>query len=371
MPNPRLLNWGPLANVNPRGIDRKDKGLGQICACYDFGGGVGLGDSFAIHSIAAFSSGRKLRQDGSLGDAELAEAATAVTQLLPVWINLEDVAPGQFSSLPHPTHDPAMPGKTHPLDHPPWFLVNAAASRNHCILGQDCAVESLLMVLRQPWCVLEICCCDTQTVTRVSKFAIIAEKIYPGNYTIAIKLFSHELETRIVDRTRTLDCNINCLDDRLDDWMVPHPTLAMVRTLYTDLFFHGRHSRNPFWLCLMVVCAVSLNLAFSDLAGYLFDDANYRSTLQCLEKTTLLALPPELRKTNSVSEDKFLRMQASKKSPFWRTRPRRSTSDISLYNSAGRQEALNRSDSRHGPLSYHRLILLHRVILKRLQESIA
>lgn len=372
MPNFRLLSWEPLANISPGGIDRKDKGLGQICASYDLGGGVGLGDSFAIHSIAALSSACKLHQDGSKGDAELAEAASEVTQLLPVWITLEDVALGRFSSLPYPTQDPAKLDRTHhPLNHPPWFLVNAAASMNHCILGQGSAVESLLMVLRQPWCVLEICCCDIQTVTRVSEFATLAEKIHPGDYTIAIRLLSHELEARIADKSRVSNCDTNWLDDRSDYWMIPLPTLVLTRTFYTDLFFHGRQSRNPFWLCLIVICAVSLNLAFSDLAGYLFGDADYRSTLECLEKATLFTLPPELRKANFVSRGKRLKMQTSKMHPFWHNRLRRSTSDNSLHKSARRQEAQNRNDSSRKPLSYHRLVLIHRMILKRIEESIA
>ncbi|KAK1139355.1 hypothetical protein N8T08_000806 [Aspergillus melleus] len=368
MPNHRVLKWELLANVKPSGIDSKDSALGQICACYDLGGGVGLGDSFAIHSIAALSSGRKLHQDRSIRDAELAEAASAVTELLPVWIDLADVAPGRFSSLPYPTHDPATPGKPHPFDHPPWFLVNVAASKYHCILGQNCVVESLLMVLRQPWCVLEICCCATKTVILVSQFATIAEKIYPGSYTIAIRLLSHEMETRAADRAGTSDSAINWTDDRLGALMIPRPTLALVRSLYTDLFFHGRQSRNPFWLCLIVVCAVSLDIAFSDLAGHLFDDANYRSTLECLERAT--SFTPRLRSTDSVSKRENVRMKASEKAPFRHTRPRRSTSDISLHNSARRQEGLNWNGSNGGPLSYHRLVLLHKMILKRIEESV-
>lgn len=374
MPNLLGLNQAPLANTNSISIDRKDKGLVQLCACYDFGGGVRLGDSFAIHSIAALPSGGKLHQHGSLSDAELAEAAAAVAELLPVCISLEDLGSGRFSSLPYPTHglDPATRAKIHPLDNPPWFLVNAAASRSHCILGQNSTVDSLLMVLRRPWCVLEICCCDSQAVILVSKFATVAEKIYTGSYTLAIKLLSHEIEMRATgrpDRSGALDSTVNCPNSRLDGWMASRPTVALVRAFYTDLFFHGHHSRNPFWLCLIVDCAVFLNIAFSDLAGHLFEDAGFQLSLKCFERTMPFTLAPQ-RNANSVSKRVSMRMQDLKEVSFLRTtRLRRSASDSSLHNRARRQGGLNRNGLSYGPLNYHRLILLHRSILKRIGES--
>ncbi|KAA8651465.1 uncharacterized protein ATNIH1004_000348 [Aspergillus tanneri] len=361
------------SNQNP--VNGIPGGLGQICASYDLGGGVSLGDSFVIHSIAAFSPGRSHRDDATL-DAELAAAALTVTEVLPVCITMENVSTGTFSSLPYPSHNVLDKSrKTHPLDNPPWFLVNAVASRKHCVLGQNSIVESLLMVLRQPWCVLEICCCETHIITAVYKFVTTADKAYTGIYTVAIRLLSYEMMKRsAAGSSKGLGHAIFWPHKSWDYWLAHNTTLANIRTLYTNLFFHGRQSRNPFWLCLVVVCAMFLDASFSDLARCLYDDAQYHTALANRRwKTSSYILPHDACNSATAPGGECRTAVKIDELAYSNTRLRRSLSDSNLHRRTnGPNESFNWPNSTASSNSssyYHRLVLLHVRILKNMRET--
>ncbi|KAJ5112812.1 hypothetical protein N7532_000857 [Penicillium argentinense] len=156
----------------------------NACARHDRGGGVRLGDAFAIYSIVASAPNWSSIQLGAETLADLNTSLSAIQRRLPILTTLQAGSP-ELVSLPCPSRQ-----HERPEENVPWFLINAAASSQHCLLGQHNALETMLMVLQRPWCVLELCCCDTDTVTAAHAFALIATCIDRAKYQPAVRLLS-------------------------------------------------------------------------------------------------------------------------------------------------------------------------------------
>ncbi|KAL4958971.1 uncharacterized protein BDV14DRAFT_185651 [Aspergillus stella-maris] len=243
------------------------------CAALDHGGGVRFGPhTFAIYSCAplppAFSQG-KLEQDGPL-NTKLKDATARVTKALPIHINADLNVYGDLSNCPAKRsllQSLAVPRtqqqSTNTVYHLPWFLINAATLEEHCVIGRSSAVESLLVILQRPWCVLEICCAETETVRSVLKFAQVAVKEDPDSYDAAVWLLSHECRSRMALSSLTshvLPCDATasqCAEKRLCD-IYAATTLS--------------RSYNRFWLPLICSCAVYLGLPFSEVVRRIRDD---------------------------------------------------------------------------------------------------
>ncbi|KAL4951544.1 hypothetical protein BDW69DRAFT_169838 [Aspergillus filifer] len=243
------------------------------CAALDHGGGVRFGPrTFAIYSCAplppAFCQ-EKLEQDRPLY-TKLKNAAARVTKTLPIHINGDLDGNGSSSNCPAKTpllESLAVPRtqqqSTNTVHHLPWFLVNAATLEEHCVVGRSSAVESLLVILQRPWCVLEICCADTETVRSVLKFAQVAVKEDPDSYDAAVWLLSHEYRSRMASlplARHVFPCDItapHCAEKRLCD-IYAATTLS--------------RSYNRFWLPLICSCAVYLGLPFSEVVRRIRDD---------------------------------------------------------------------------------------------------
>ncbi|KAL4793375.1 hypothetical protein BDV19DRAFT_366758 [Aspergillus venezuelensis] len=246
------------------------------CAALDHGGGVRFGPhTFAIYSCAplppAFSQ-EKLEQDGPLY-TKLKDAAAKVTKTLPIHINADLTVNGDLSNCPAKAallESFAVPRtqqqSTNTVHHLPWFLINAATLEKHCVIGRSSAVESLLVILQRPWCVLEICCAETETVRSVLKFAQIAVKEDSDSYDAAVWLLSHECRSRLASlslASHVLPCDATapqCSEKRLCDI---YATTTLSR------------SYNRFWLPLICSCAVYLGLPFSEVVRRIRDDSDY------------------------------------------------------------------------------------------------
>jgi hypothetical protein len=250
------------------------KGLPQLCASSDKGGGVGVGDAFAIYSVVAspLDSGRAALKAGLL--AELTSAASAVRSVIPV-ITTERPCQLDVVSLPcpaPPTSDPTRGIPSHCSL--PWFLINASRFAKHKIIGQGDTTESLLMVLQRPWCVLEICCCDSSAVSAIYQFAIVAAKLNLGVYSHAVELLYHELSIRTVRSLAHTKYSKFSSAKFCISYAELGTTWIHVRKVYVDLSSSRVRSHNSFWLRLISTCTIYLGIGCSHMVRILFDIAS-------------------------------------------------------------------------------------------------
>ena len=219
-----------------------------------------LGDTFAIYSIVASPLDLSQLEIGSNTRMELDHAASTVKSILPILFSLSDIDASDLVSLTCPprrntqSNTPLNPGQDLP-----WFLVHAARYSKHCVLGQNSVLESLLMILQRPWCVLEICCCDTSIVSAVHDFVGVALKLDYVNYTPAIELLSHELYRR-GRRSHDMQLNRSSLGHHISN-AIHKECVAM----YAKLSRSSLRSHNPFWIGLLSTCAVHLDVPFLEL----------------------------------------------------------------------------------------------------------
>jgi hypothetical protein len=240
--------------------------LSQVCASFDKGGGVALGDAFAVYSIVASPPiwTNTVLQSGVY--AELLSAASVVSSVIPVLITPEDVCMSDIVSLPCPTGSAFDSAPDITLENNlPWFLLNASRFSNHQIIGRKNTPETLLMILQRPWCVLELCCCQSPAILAVHQFATVAAKLNPRLYQPALKLLSHEM------RERQLATHNSIQDRGLHSTRPWTPstehivTWLEIRTLYSEMSSSRIRSHNSFWLGLISTCALYLGISCSDL----------------------------------------------------------------------------------------------------------
>jgi hypothetical protein len=233
----------------------------QACAVHDHGGGVALKDDvFAIYSTAALPSHwhKTLERESDL-ILSLRQAASNVAAALPIYTAWESLPARELISLPCPLE------QKNTLGQKPWFLINAAIGHEHCIIGQGSVVETLLVVLRRPWCVLEICCSSSSvTIAAVLDFALLVKGFDAAGYDTAVYLLTHELQRRELTEHGI--------------WSPSKPyksraSIADLRDVCSAVFVPSTRSYNSFWICLICVCGVELNLPLSTIVRALSDDA--------------------------------------------------------------------------------------------------
>jgi hypothetical protein len=246
--------------------DETSNDLSQVCASFDNGGGVAVGDAFAVYSIVASPPNWNNTVTQSGVYKELLEAASAVSRVIPVFIAQEDVSIPDIVSLPCPTGSAFNSAHDIKLENNlPWFLLNASRFSNYRIIGRRSTLEAILMVLQRPWCVLELCCCQNPAISAIHQFANIATKLSPRLYQPALKLLSQEMKKRELD-------TYNPPSDRHPHLFGPHIpftdnniTWLEVQTLYSEMSHSRIRSHNSFWLGLISSCAVYLGISCSDL----------------------------------------------------------------------------------------------------------
>ncbi|KAL4886315.1 hypothetical protein BJY04DRAFT_178856 [Aspergillus karnatakaensis] len=225
-----------------------------LCATLDHGGGVRFGPhTFAIYSCAPLPASfaqHQLNLGANIAFRNaLNTAAAQVCETLPVYVDLDASQTAQLTSLPVPAQPPI-----NPIYYLPWFLINSARLEKHCVVGRGSVVESLLVILQRPWCVLEICCTDIETITAVREFAVLAAEKEPRSYDAAVRLLSHEI------RART---SLSALD--ISEFDVP-PSRCSAKEL-CEIYAATTlvRSYNRFWLPLICSCAVYLGIPFSEV----------------------------------------------------------------------------------------------------------
>ncbi|KAJ5698035.1 hypothetical protein N7462_000040 [Penicillium macrosclerotiorum] len=235
----------------------------KVCASYDVGGGVGLADAFAIYSIVAFPP--SWRNNGLERNIlqELEEAASVVADKLPILTFLSNNLLPDLTSLPFPCRQHRNDAAVEPYDDLPWFLINATRYSKHCVLGQNNTLESLLMVLQRPWCVLELCCCETPTVAAVGAFTLAAAKLDRVTYSPAVMLLSYEMMQRTNEQTQTVR-SVDFQNMRRQQLASRNPWLDAI-AVYRELSRSCIRSHKAFWIGLICTCAVYLGIAFSDV----------------------------------------------------------------------------------------------------------
>ncbi|KAF3225186.1 hypothetical protein TWF191_005476 [Orbilia oligospora] len=175
---------GPQSNVSSPA---------QLCEKYDKGGGTGIQGTFAIYSIRPLPQPWETVASPKLA-AQLIQAAAAVAQTISIYFQLSDIDEEDLHSFS--TSSPAPHAAQSQTPRLPWFLVNAAISEEHYIVGRGSIVETLLVILRRPWCILEVCCCEYETVRTMLEFAILAREFEPKAYAASVYLLSHEVSKR-------------------------------------------------------------------------------------------------------------------------------------------------------------------------------
>ncbi|KAL5338147.1 hypothetical protein BJX70DRAFT_218169 [Aspergillus crustosus] len=228
------------------------------CAALDHGGGVRFGpQTFAIYSCTPLPPTfhqSQLNQHIALRDQLIASAAQ-ICKTLPVHVDLNPFEVTQLVSLTVPAQPPA-----NSIYHLPWFLINSASLDKHCVIGRGSAVESLLVILQRPWCVLEICCADTETIAAAQDFARLAANEDPRRYDSAVRLLSHELRARS-SPVRESICSLDASRCSVKALCHIYAATALV------------HSYNRFWLPLICSCAVHLDIPFSEVVRRIRKDS--------------------------------------------------------------------------------------------------
>ncbi|KAL4923721.1 uncharacterized protein BDV17DRAFT_232520 [Aspergillus undulatus] len=243
-----------------------------VCAALDHGGGVRFGpQTFAIYSCAPLPASYNQFQNDVPLYTKLKVSASRVIKTLPIYVNVnakpsKPLADPNLESLPVPrTQQPP----TNTIYHLPWFLINSATLEKHCVIGNETPVESLLVILQRPWCVLEVCCADTEAVAAVREFARLAAGADPDVYDAAVRLLSHEFTSRMASASATTDLELG-----FGYWDFNDTRRCSERAL-RDIYAATTLSRsyNRFWLPLICCCAVYLDVPFSEVVRRIRDDS--------------------------------------------------------------------------------------------------
>lgn len=295
------------------------------CAEKDQGGGVSLAckgvasRTFAIYTTAILP---RLWRDvlyeraetGKIGSdcyvTRLNSLAEKISTVLPIYTAFDDLVDtpknnGESSPSPRLESLPASSvletrqfATNWLTDTEPSFLLNAALHKQHCIIGQGGRTETLLVTLRRPWCVLEICMGSTQegygdsgqssteVIGDVLSFARLAYEKDESGYAMAVFLLEHEVNKRYaVKKSRPI---IGSLQGHGREQFKKRKTYAWnyqfdsiqpsqrhrwPRSSYAScnraVFLPSLKSFNAFWIRLICVTAVEVEMSFSALVAML------------------------------------------------------------------------------------------------------
>jgi hypothetical protein len=239
------------------------KQLPAICSRYDKGGGVGHGATFMVYTNMKLSQHWSDRSNWHSG---LEEALLKASRPLKNHIRfhystgeLDDSGVGEWTknlhSLPSP---PAHPPNL--LDRRPWFAINAAKADSLDICGQKDAIQTLIMVLGRPWCVLELCCHRSSTVLNLlGHFAELLAKEDPKGYEFAVEMLQYEKACRLEEVPGPVK----------KAHMFDHLAMQRLRHFSAAIFPISEQSYDGFWLRLICCSAVRLGTSLSRFAKLL------------------------------------------------------------------------------------------------------
>lgn len=257
----------------------------EACARSDKGGGVGLNhEVFAIYSTAKLPPlWTDILHSSASGDEvsntvqRLHVLADSISTSLPIYISWQDIlrsSPGHGTLKIHslntsPSSTTAHQARDLILHKEPHFLLNASLHKSHCIIGHYSKTETLLAVLRRPWCVLEICVSnvhDVEVLEAIRMFARVAQEVDAAGYGAAVFLLGVEIDARQgihLQRRRAATTDYRWKDG------YPHkrtiPSSRVYELCNATVFIPSLKSFNSFWIRLICVCAIEMGVSFSCL----------------------------------------------------------------------------------------------------------
>ena len=252
-----------------------------LCSQHDTGGGVLYHTYFVIYTTSP------LPPPTSPLPPTLLPLATAIALKIPIYFSIPTHDTTALQN--HPTLQRiSYPPWTSPreIDRLPYFFINAARHTGvggHCIAGRETVVETLLAVLRRPWCVLELCSSNDEVVRALSEFAEEVDRVM-GGYAAAVYLLGHELEARCRVRdqaavsreespTAVFRTESPVATRRRPGFSADEEVLRGMREVCAAVFGTSVKSFNGFWLRLICTTAVRLKICFSTV-GRMLGDGN-------------------------------------------------------------------------------------------------
>ena len=249
--------------------------LTEQYATKDRGGGVALGNCFMVYTKATSLSPIWYHRTANTGyPADLVNAAVAIERSLPVHDRhgTEHVA---LTSLPVPSDPPY-----NDVERLPWFFMHASVSKKHGIVGEGCMVQTMLLILHRPWCVLELCCSNSSLLRSVLGFLRLAARDDSKTYGWALSLVEYEL-------SRRASCQALPEEERFGKAKLHH--------VCAGIFLASVNSFNGLWLRTICTCAIKLDIPVSDVGRLLSSSVDPSLQMPCIQSpfrtAQLLSMP--------------------------------------------------------------------------------
>ena len=251
----------------------EERDFPSICASYDQGGGVGLGDAFVVYTTDYSRPDPEHFESGIL--KTLSTLASTVASHVKTYYSLTQAA--SLRSLPREliVETPRL-GKKYldERDRPqlPSFFVNASSCRDVCIAGFEDDVTTLLGVLRRPWCMLELCSAGTvEAVKALLAFAEAADTVDPKGYRGAAALLRHQIECQIIEGSQEVK-------NEVSGWIKKSKSLnwrsrkLVLKNICATLFESSLSSYNGFYMRAIVACAIEAGVDWRTMGRLLAGD---------------------------------------------------------------------------------------------------
>lgn len=249
-----------MANVQPEGCATSNHGtLPDACAVIDQGGGVGYKGLFLIFTRQHVSLyvPQPLCYPSALID--LSAAADRISNKLRIYLNFDHFRKEDLFSLT------CQPNRARDINLP-WFFLNASAQdpRKFGIAGQGTVLDALTSILRRPWCVLELCCTDTEIIKAFVEFLELVCKVQEKEFAAARQILSYEITCRASIQRSVFAAP-------LTGSKISNSHVTGIQDLYVVLSAATEQSFKGHWIRAICVCAARFSLSismFGSLIGY-------------------------------------------------------------------------------------------------------
>lgn len=254
------INW-----ATPKDLTN-DVPLPEWCYKLDQGGGISIKDAFVIHSVAKIPQEWDILVQEPFVKQVLTKKASAVAASIPFYSGESENKNELLSSVKQLRCIWQEETRSVLMNARPQFLFNCAVMEQRCLVGEEAdLVRTLLVVLQRPWCVLEMCCCDTATLHTILEFVQAAAKLDHKNYALSVILLLHE------KKTRELSSRESYHRSELRGWKKGSETLRQYAFIIESS--SKTVSLNVLWLRILSICGLELGWSYSELLKCLHDRA--------------------------------------------------------------------------------------------------